>query len=47
MLCPDFAISMGEGPARRAAGGPSPGRPGSPVSPNHSPERLAPGEEER
>jgi 2-oxoglutarate ferredoxin oxidoreductase subunit delta len=47
MLCPDFALSVGEGPAGRAASGPSPGRPGSPVSPNHSPERLAPAEEDR
>ena len=48
MLCPDFAISVGEAPqpAARAAGSPSPGRPGSPVSPNHSPERLAPEPEE-
>ncbi len=42
MLCPDFAISVGEPPPSEAEAGPSPGRPGSPVSPNHSPERLAP-----
>jgi 2-oxoglutarate ferredoxin oxidoreductase subunit delta len=45
-LCPDFAVSVGEeappNVAHRAGAGPSPGRQGSPVSPNHSPERLAP-----
>jgi 2-oxoglutarate ferredoxin oxidoreductase subunit delta len=45
-LCPDFAVTVGEeaprGVGRRATEGPSPGSHGSPVSPNHSPERLAP-----
>ena len=46
MLCPDFAISVRDEPSDHiaAAGrsGPSPGEPGSRVSPRHSPERLAP-----
>lgn len=45
-LCPDFAITVGEeapsSVAQRASTGPSPGTEGSPVSPQHSPERLAP-----
>lgn len=45
-LCPDFAITVGEeapaSVAQSATAGPSPGSQGSPVSPNHSPERLAP-----
>jgi 2-oxoglutarate ferredoxin oxidoreductase subunit delta len=44
-LCPDFAIMVGEeAPSsvpQRASTGPSPGTEGSPVSPHHSPERLA------
>jgi 2-oxoglutarate ferredoxin oxidoreductase subunit delta len=48
MLCPDFAISVGEPPSAQEAEAatPAPGTPGSPVSPQHSPERLAPGEED-
>jgi len=42
MLCPDFAISVGEAAPAVADTCPAPGKPGSPVSPNHSPERLAP-----
>jgi 2-oxoglutarate ferredoxin oxidoreductase subunit delta len=45
-LCPDFAITVGEeapsSVAHRASTGPSPGTQGSPISPHHSPERLAP-----
>jgi 2-oxoglutarate ferredoxin oxidoreductase subunit delta len=46
MLCPDFAIRIGEEApvplARYGTEAPPPGTPGSPVSPHHSPERLAP-----
>jgi 2-oxoglutarate ferredoxin oxidoreductase subunit delta len=45
-LCPDFAIAVSEEePAsvpQRVATGPSPGTPGSMVSQDHSPERIAP-----
>lgn len=43
-LCPDFAITVGEPSEgeKQKKKAPSPGTPGSNVSPNHSPERLAP-----
>jgi len=44
-LCPDFAVTVGEETpstvAGRGSSGPSPGTDGSPVSREHSPERLA------
>ncbi len=43
MLCPDFCISVGEGPAPAgAAAGSGGGSPDAAVSSNQSPERLAP-----
>lgn len=46
MLCPDFAIGVGEASdwdqRKKKSRHPAPGEPGSPVSMNHSPERLAP-----
>jgi hypothetical protein len=45
MLCPDFAISVGEAEPLKVteqAAGAAPVSPGSPPSPRRSPERLAP-----
>jgi 2-oxoglutarate ferredoxin oxidoreductase subunit delta len=46
-LCPDFAISVSEPAAAGPSGKttPAPGTPGSPVSQDHSPERIAPAAE--
>ncbi len=43
-LCPDFAITVSEPTAERREKitTPAPGAPGSPVSGEHSPERIAP-----
>ncbi len=48
MLCPDFAISVGEAPSAQEAeaAAATPGRRAVAESTPHSPERLAPGEED-